>query len=132
MTACSKEKRSLFKTSPKLSYKLQYTLEIIEHKKWIAFVLIHPEDLRKHRTKSWRTNMAAIASKSIGRIYCMHDPVLFRSVVQKSPLRVVFSSTTDSSEKKPGLSDFKRFLCRSNFRHYSELQSLIVVFDTPL
>ena len=24
MTACSKEKRTLFKTSPKLSYKLQY------------------------------------------------------------------------------------------------------------
>ena len=39
--------------------------------------------------------MAAIATP----IYCMRDPVLFRSVVQKSPLRVVFSATTDSYEK---------------------------------
>ena len=36
MTACSKEKRMLFKTSPKLSYKLQY-FKIIKHKNWIAF-----------------------------------------------------------------------------------------------
>ena len=50
---------------------------------------------KAHRT--WSTKMAPVASKFISRIYCMRDPVLFRSVTKSKTSQVATSRLLTTS-----------------------------------